>query len=124
MKIKQLDQVVIPVSDLERSRTFYHEVFDMPVLEQKDGRLALICGRQHLILESVDHPLANQHRSQSGTAAFSFEIGDDIESTIHHLRNYAVKILEEPIQKRSAHGPSTVITIQDPDENLIELVKY
>ena len=30
MKIKRIDHIVLPVSDLEAAARFYHETFDMP----------------------------------------------------------------------------------------------
>ena len=35
MKMRRIDHVVLTVSDLEASRRFYHEVFDMPVVEDQ-----------------------------------------------------------------------------------------
>ncbi|WP_167800707.1 VOC family protein, partial [Limosilactobacillus fermentum] len=35
MKMRRIDHVVLPVADLNVARRFYHEVFDMPVLDQQ-----------------------------------------------------------------------------------------
>ena len=50
MKIKRLDHIVLTVSDLAKATRFYHEVFDMPILEESETVVTLRCGHQLLKL--------------------------------------------------------------------------
>ncbi|WP_335621929.1 VOC family protein [Lentilactobacillus curieae] len=37
MNIREVEYITIPVSNLEVSLRFYHEVFDLPIIEIADG---------------------------------------------------------------------------------------
>ena len=37
MKMRRIDHIVLTVSNLEESMRFYHEVFDMPVIDQQSN---------------------------------------------------------------------------------------
>ena len=58
MKMRRIDHLVLTVRDLEASRRFYHEVFDMPVLDDQtnDDVVTLRCGHQLIRLQTVNRP--------------------------------------------------------------------
>ena len=58
MKMRRIDHIVLTVSNLEESMRFYHEVFDMPVIDQQsnDDVITLRCGHQLIRLQKVDRP--------------------------------------------------------------------
>ncbi len=65
MKMRRIDHLVLTVSDLEASKRFYHEVFDMPVIDDQtnDNVVTLRCGHQLIRLQKNDraNPLVAKH---------------------------------------------------------------
>lgn len=61
MKIKRLDHIVLTVSDLAKATRFYHEVFDMPILEESETVVTLRCGHQLLKLQTTARKLSLIH---------------------------------------------------------------
>ncbi len=128
MKMRRIDHVTIPVRDLAASTRFYHEVFDMPVLDQQSDSTTstLRCGHQLIRLVAVDHQLEPAPQTwQPGSAVLSLVVGDDLTSVLHHLKSYYVNVLtEEPIDHLGAEGDLKALRLTDLDNNLIELVAY
>lgn len=127
MKMRRIDHVVLPVRDLEVSRRFYHEVFDMPILDQQSNNdvVTLRCGHQLIRLVKADarRPL-QAHDPRVGSAALCLVAGDPVESIVHHLRSYLVDLVAGPEEAFGAEGKYTALYLRDPDQNLIELALY
>ena len=90
MKMRRIDHVVLPVADLNVARRFYHEVFDMPVLDQQstDDVVTLRCGHQLIRLEKVDRDSdLVATKLVPGTADLCLVAGDDMDAIVHHLRS-------------------------------------
>lgn len=125
MKIKDMDHITLTVTDLARSTRFYHEVFDMPVIETDDGRQTLLCGKQAIKLQLVDHPhLPVAGKPTPGSADFCFIVKDPLDDVKNHLESYYVDIVEGPVERNGAHGKIKSIYVNDPDNNLIEISEY
>ena len=126
MKMRRIDHVVLTVSDLEQSRRFYHEVFDMPVIDQqtKPGVVTLRCGHQLIRLQKADRDALVAHKPTIGSADLCLVANDPIEAILHHLRIYYVDVVTGPVDRLGAEGPMQSIYLHDPDQNLIEIAVY
>ncbi|WP_290033446.1 VOC family protein [Ligilactobacillus cholophilus] len=127
MRVRRLDHIVLTVSNIEKATRFYHEVFDMPVInDQTDENVTTLrCGHQLIRLQKSDRPteLKAEHPT-IGAADFCIVVGDDIESVENHLKSYFVNIVAGPIEKIGSEGKMTSIYITDNDQNLIEISSY
>lgn len=122
MRMRRLDDITIFVSDLEKSRLFYHEVFDMPIIDdQSSANLVTVrCGHQLIRLRAADET----HQSMVGKASFSVVARDSMHDIMHHFISYEVDVKEQPHQANGAEGAMEEITIADPDNNTINVVVY
>ena len=127
MKMRRIDHIVLTVSDLEESTRFYHEVFDMPVLDQQsnDQLVTLRCGHQLIRLQKSDRQteLKAPHLT-TGAADFCIVAGDQLEDILHHLKSYFVDIVAGPVEKHGSEGAMTSVYVHDPDNNLVEIAVY
>jgi catechol 2,3-dioxygenase-like lactoylglutathione lyase family enzyme len=125
MKIRDIDHITLTVSDIARSLRFYHEVFDMPIIETADGRQTVLCGKQAIKFQVTENPhLPIAQNPTIGAADFCIIVKDPLEDVINHLESYYVNIVEGPVERSGAHGKMTSVYIYDPDKNLIEISVY
>ena len=126
MKMRRIDHVVLTVSDLEQSRRFYHEVFDMPVIDQqtKPGVVTLRCGHQLIRLQKADRDALVARKPTVGSADLCLAANDPIDAILHHLKSYYVDVIAGPVDRLGAEGPMQSIYLHDPDQNLIEIAVY
>ncbi|KRN58998.1 dioxygenase [Limosilactobacillus secaliphilus] len=126
--MRRIDHIVLTVSDLERSRRFYHEVFDMPVIDQQtnDEVVTLRCGHQLIRLQTVgrDQKALQADKPTVGAADLCLVSGDDVNETLHHFKSYYVDVIAGPVTKYGSEGQMTSIYLRDPDQNLIEVAFY
>ncbi|CAM2782163.1 VOC family protein [Dellaglioa algida] len=113
MKVKRFEAITIPVSNIQRSLRFYHEVFDMTVIENSN-QPTVHFGHQKIIFE-----LSNTFKPMT----LSFVVSDPMPAMENHLKNYFVTILNGPIDKSDVKNAQS-ITISDPDNHTIELISY
>ena len=127
MKMRRIDHIVLTVSNLEESMRFYHEVFDMPVIDQQsnDDVITLRCGHQLIRLQKVDRPtrLVANHPTV-GSADLCLIAGDKVDDILHHFNSYYVDVVEGLVEKQGSVGAMTSIYVHDPDKNLIEVSVY
>lgn len=126
MKIRRIDHIVLTVSDLSRSRRFYHEVFDMPVIDQQssDSVITLRCGHQLIRLQQADREALKADKPTVGSADLCIVARDDLDAILCHFKSYYVDVIEGPVKKNGSEGPMQSIYIHDPDKNLIEVSVY
>ncbi|WP_334117589.1 VOC family protein [Ligilactobacillus sp.] len=129
MKIKRIDHIVLPVSNLEASTRFYHETFDMPLIrEQSDDSVhTLRCGHQ-LIRLVESEKLESRSRKASVTIPGACDLcivsGDRMSDIVNHLKSYFIEIIEGPVERHGSEGRMESIYIHDLDSNLIEISVY
>ncbi|GAK47366.1 lactoylglutathione lyase family protein [Secundilactobacillus oryzae JCM 18671] len=125
MKIKDIDHITLTVTDLEATLRFYHEVFDMPIIDRNDNQHYVLCGKQAIKFQVIDKPnLPIAKAPTPGAADFCIIVKDPLEEVENHLKSYYVDIVEGPVNRIGAHGPITSIYVRDPDQNLIEISEY
>lgn len=126
MKMRRIDHVVLTVSNLEEAMRFYHEVFDMPVIDKQtdDDVITLRCGHQLIRLQKADRQALKAAKPAIGSADLCLVAGDKLEDILHHLKSYYVDVIEGPVEKHGSEGAMTSVYVHDPDNNLIEIAVY
>lgn len=127
MKMRRIDHIVLTVTSLEESSRFYHEVFDMPVIDSQtnDDIITLRCGHQLIRLQKADRPTKLKAAKPTiGSTDLCLVAGDKVEDILHHLRSYYVDVVAGPVEKNGSEGEMTSIYVHDPDNNLIEIAVY
>lgn len=115
------------VSDLERSRSFYTQLFQFPAMVQDQRLCALdVCGRQVLLLfqKEATGPLPTPgglippHGGDGARLHVAFAIGrDDLDPWERRLAQGHISIESRVQWPRGGKS----IYFRDPDEHLIEL---
>lgn len=121
MKIKSIDHIVIPVSDIKRSLYFYTEVLGMKA-DTSNGRYAVKFGHQkinlHLgkaqFLPAAEYPTF-------GSADICLLAEGDIEEIKTEVEGKGIEIEVGIVQRQGAQGAIRSIYFRDPDGNLVEI---
>ena len=116
MNIREIEYITIFVSDLEASLRFYHEVFDLQIVDLPNGDKGADLNKMFLDFHqeaTVDNPIS-----------FGLIAKDKMTDIKAHLINYFVDIVDEPTQKTEVRRNVNSITILDPDKNRIEVNEF
>ncbi|WP_252192357.1 VOC family protein [Secundilactobacillus kimchicus] len=122
VNIKSIDSITIVVTDIARAIRFYHEVFDLPMVNGSKTTLQ-VGGKQQLQFVTPDTAGLHSHGAP-GNSELALATKDPLAKTLAHLTNYAVEIDDGPVAYQGATGPATALWLRDPDHNLIKLVCY
>lgn len=123
--IDSIDHLVLTVTDVEASCTFYSQALGMQVVTFGGGRKALKFGTQKINLHQhgqefepyATHPVP-------GSSDLCFVATLPIRDVVRHLKQLNIEILEGPVPRTGAEGPITSIYFRDPDGNLLEVSNY
>ena len=123
MKVHELGHVVLYVSDLERSRTFYRDVLGFNELHAIGGTMAVYSsGRTHheLLLIQVG---SGATPIPDGPRVGKYHIGLKVGNTDDELREALATVRDAgaKIVGSSDHTVTHSLYIEDPDGNEIEL---
>lgn len=124
--VTALDHLVLTVSDIEATLTFYAEVMGMSAekFQPADGstRWALKFGNQKINLHAAARPFA-PHAAEPlpGSADLCFLSAQSLDLWEDHLTQQHVAIEEGPVARTGATGPLMSLYVRDPDGNLIEI---
>ncbi|MBR4514141.1 MAG: glyoxalase [Lachnospiraceae bacterium] len=115
----KLKNVLIVVKDIEKSKQFYHDLFDLEMILDNDGNMILTEG---LVLQEEKYWkefLGKEIISESNSCELYFE-ESDIEGFIEKLENYYPDV--KYVNRLLTHSwGQKVIRFYDPDGNLIEV---
>ena len=124
--VDRLDHVVITCRNLEVTASWYQRVLGMEREEYgRNRRNALRFGGQKINLRP--------HGAEGWTTAddalpgcqdLCFVTAVQTEDIIEHLGQCGVAIVEGPVPRLGALGPTSSVYCHDPDGNLIELASY
>ena len=120
--VSRLDHLVLTVTDLEKSASFYVSVMGMKKEVFGSGRIALKYGRQKINLHEVGQefePKAN--KPMPGAADLCFITPTPLAEAMAHVKRCGVEIIEGPVERKGANGPLRSFYFRDPDNNLIEV---
>ncbi len=125
MKIDYLDHLVLTVSNIEATTTFYTSVLGMGIVTFASDRKALSFGSQKINLHQYQkefEPKAQQ--PTPGSADLCFITSTPLSEVINHLTACNVAVIEGPVQRTGATGSILSVYFRDPDMNLIEVSNY
>ena len=128
LTIKQLDHVVLRVTDLQAMMHFYTEVIGCPVekIQENLGLYQLRAGGSLIDLVPVDGPLGQKGGAAPGPEGrnmdhFCLQVEPfDADSIIAHLKAHGAD--PAPVASRyGAKGQGPSIYVTDPEGNVLEL---
>jgi catechol 2,3-dioxygenase-like lactoylglutathione lyase family enzyme len=128
LRIKQLDHLVLRVTDLPAMMRFYTDVLGCSVEKTREdlGLYQLRAGAALIDLVPVDGPLGRKGGSAPGKEArnldhFCLRIEPyDADAIIAHLRAHGAQ--PGPVESRyGAEGQGPSIYVSDPEGNTVEL---
>jgi catechol 2,3-dioxygenase-like lactoylglutathione lyase family enzyme len=125
MNIDRLDHLVLTVNDIEATCSFYKRVLGMEVVVFGGDRKALSFGAQKINLHQKGkeyEPKALKPTPGSGDLCFITSV--PIPEVIAHLNSCGIEIIEGPVRRTGATGPTISVYFRDPDLNLIEVSNY
>ena len=124
MQIKNLDHIVIVVSDVKEALKFYCDILGMRLV-QKDGHISLNFGSQKINLHRFEGEFlpAAKHPTK-GSADICLIVEDNIEDVRSELLAKGVEIELGIVRRNGALGAMKGLYIYDFDGNLIELSSY
>ena len=116
MKIKAIGFVAIPVTDIERARSFYEEVLGLRTSDEMMGGkwIEYGVGDDTLAIANVSESWTP---SDQGTGA-AFEV-EDFDDAIDRLKDRHVRFATEPFETPCCY----MAVVQDPDGNKLIIHK-
>lgn len=121
MQIKELGHIVLYVTDLTRSTTFYETLLGFHVVGHMHGATAFSSGRTHheMLLIEIGGLPKETHVTEPGLYHIGFKVGDspqELKDAIAELKNAGI-----PILGATDHTVTHSVYIKDPDGNELEL---
>ena len=122
MEISKLDHLVLTVTDIEKTTSFYGLVMGMKKEVFADGRVALKYGGQKINLHELGKEFEPKARKPTpGSADLCFITPTPLNEAMAHVKRCGVEIIEGPVERTGANGPLRSFYFRDPDDNLIEV---
>ena len=124
MRLRTLDHVVLTVTDIDATLSFYERALGMRRVSFGGGRFALAFGDQKLNL----HQAGNEFEPKAawptpGSADLCFLIDGSIDAAADELRALGVLTETGPVERTGTRGPIRSIYVRDPDGNLVEVAE-
>ena len=134
IKITELDHIVLNVSDIDRSLSFYTEVLGLKgerVEEFSSGKVGFPSVRinQGTIIDlfpakETVHP-AGGKKNKGNLNHFCMVVGaEDFAGITDYLAAHNIALREGPVSRWGARGQATSVYFLDPDGNEIEIRCY
>jgi catechol 2,3-dioxygenase-like lactoylglutathione lyase family enzyme len=132
LKVQALDHLVVQVSDLEVSASWYERVLgmtreDAPPAPGKPLRTAMRFGRQKINLRSIaaskEDWFTADHEA-AGSEGLCFLTDSSLDEVVRHLQAQGVAIVAGPGPRQGAQGTLMSVYCRDPDGSLIEIASY
>lgn len=125
MLINNLDHLVLTVSNIDESCSFYKRVLGLEIITFGDKRKALLIGQQKINLHQVGQELSPcAGKPTAGSADLCFITSKPINEISSHLEECSVSIELGPVPRTGVLGAMTSLYFRDPDTNLIEVSYY
>ncbi len=123
--ISTLDHLVITVSDITSTCSFYEKVLGLEIHSFENGRKALRVGNQKINLHHAGDEISPRAKHpMPGSADLCFITPQLISDYLDHLRKYGIGIELGPVKRYGAQGEMDSVYFRDPDNNLIEVAHY
>ena len=116
VNIKKVGNVILAVSDIDKSLQFYHEIIGLPIKNQRRSWVDL--GTSGALLSLHPASLTAQHIGSSieNGITIGFLVGD-VKSAVEELKAKGVTVHRDIVEREA--GKNAVIL--DPDDYLISL---
>jgi catechol 2,3-dioxygenase-like lactoylglutathione lyase family enzyme len=134
IKITEMDHIVLNVSDIERSLTFYTEVLGLKgerIEEFRSGKVGFPSVRVNdgtiIDLFPIQRaaPLEENKKNSANLNHFCLVVGaDDFSGITEYLAANKIAIREGPVSRWGARGRATSVYFLDPDGNEVEIRCY
>lgn len=121
MKIHELGHVVLYVTDITKSTSFYRDILGFPLIGTTPGMAAFSSGRTHheLLLIEIGGKPPRKKNIEPGLYHIGFKIGNtdrELKAALAQLQKAKVEIVGT-----ADHTVTHSLYIKDPDGNEIEL---
>ena len=103
--------VWLPVTDVERARSFYRDTLGLEEVRAENGWAELDANGLHIGLNATESP------GGSGGGVIAFQPADGLEEAVEQLRGQGVEITADI----SEHPWGRIATFRDPDGNDLQL---
>jgi predicted enzyme related to lactoylglutathione lyase len=110
--IDSISAVWLPVTDMDRSVSFYRDKLGLDVVKREGGWAEVTAGDQIIGLNDAESPAGD------GGAVIAFH-ADDIETTVSELRDRGVDFQDEI----SDHPWGKIVPFADPDGNILQIIE-
>lgn len=122
MRVERLDHLVLTVTDLSATLSFYTRVCGMSHVVFDDERHALTFGEQKINLHLWGGEIEPRAAlATPGSADLCLLVDSTPEQILAHLAELQVSVEHGPVGRTGATGPITSVYVRDPDGNLVEL---
>ena len=130
--MQALDHLVVQVSDLEVSASWYERVLgmtreDAPPAPRKPPRTAMRFGRQKINLRPIaasKQDWFTADHEAAGSEDLCFLTGSTPDQVAQHLRAQKRRHRDWPRARQGALGTLMSVDRRDPDGSLIEIASY
>ncbi|MEC9368188.1 MAG: VOC family protein [Pseudomonadota bacterium] len=124
MQITGLDHIVLTVTSLEETCTFYEGVLGMKRETFSGGRMALSFAGQKINLHVAGKEFT-PHAAKPGAGTGDFcLIVESVMAAQARLKQHDIAIIDGPVERTGARGKLMSVYCRDPDGNLVELAEY
>lgn len=121
MKITGFDHIVLCVTDIGRTISFYEEVLGMEPREERPGKWSLHFGLNKISLQDALLVPDIARETVPGSGNFCVLTDEPVENVANALRGLGIDILAGPDEREGATGRLLSVYFRDPDGNLVEV---
>ena len=124
--VDRLDHIVITCRDVEKTSSWYQRVLGMEHEEYgRNWRCALKFGGQKINLRPYGvEGWTTADDALPGSQDLCFVTAVESADVVEHLATCGVAVIDGPVPRLGALGPTTSVYCTDPDGNLIEITSY
>jgi catechol 2,3-dioxygenase-like lactoylglutathione lyase family enzyme len=120
--ISHIDHLVLTVSSLEETCSFYKRVLGFQREDSPGKPTALVFGSCKFNIHEADCTFEPKARIPTpGSGDFCLVSTEPLDVVLDRLSSEGVVIEEGPVRRRGARGEMLSVYFRDPDQNLIEV---
>lgn len=117
ISVSGIDHLVLHVSDVGRSASFYKDVFRIENLSNGNGETSLKFGSQKILLVQQN----GNHVPNKDEVIFRMELNTPLDKVRSILKDKGVEVITGPLYAKAANTNNDIFFIKDPDGYLIAL---
>jgi catechol 2,3-dioxygenase-like lactoylglutathione lyase family enzyme len=121
VRVTGLDHVVLNVSDVNRSVSWYHDQLGLEVLRLDEWKRGEVFFPSLRIDEGTIIDVLENERSGSNVDHICLVVADDVDALASSGR---FEVVDGPDVRWGARGDARSLYVRDPDGNVVELRAY